>query len=468
MPSYCTRRRRAHQIETLRNQFAQTDGLAFANLLTVDRIERALREENAVWSERVYTPLITLWAFLTQVISADTSCRTAVARVLAWLVSQGLPSCSPRSDPYCKARQRLPESLLVRLTCETGRELHDLAQPEWRWKGRRVKLGDGSTCSMPDTPANQKAYPQARTQKPGVGFPILRLMVVFCLATGSVINAAMCPYRGKKTGENSLLRGMLDDTFEPGDIFLADRYFSSYFDAALLGQHGVDVVVRGHQLRKRDYRIGERLGRMDHIVVWPKPKRPAWMDQRTYVSLPSCMCIREVAVTVRQAGFRTRHVVVQTTLLNADFASADDLAHLYRCRWHAELDLRSLKITLGMDILTCKTPDMVRKEIWARFLAYNLIRGVMAQAAHDLRAEPRQFSFKGALTFLREIATRLQPARGAIAATLRDWLFLAIVNYPVGDRPDRIEPRRRKRRPKGYPLLKTTRDEARKRILQAA
>ncbi len=467
MAAHFTRSRRAHQIEKLRNQFADSEDLPFANLLSAERIERAVREEKAVWSERVYTPVLTLWAFLSHVITAESSCRKTVARVLAWLVAQRRPPCSPKTDPYCKARQRLPESLLVRLTRETGQDLHDRAESAWRWKGRRVKIGDGTTASMPDTPSNQKAYPQSRSQKAGVGFPILRMMVLFCLATGSVLDAAISPYHGKKTGENALLRTLLD-SFAPKDIFLADRYFSGYFDIALLRQRGVDAVVRGHQLRARDFRRGQRLGVMDHVVTWIKPQRPAWMDKVTYASLPASMQIREVAVTVEQVGFRTRHLIVQTTLVDAAAATGAELASLYRCRWHVELDLRTLKITLGMDVLTCKSPAMVRKEIWARFLAYNLIRGLIAQAAHDLGAEPRQLSFTAALSFLAEIAIRLDSANDAVAADLREWLLLSIGAYQVNDRPDRVEPRRRKRRPKDYPHLATSRAEAQSRWTQVA
>jgi hypothetical protein len=454
---------RSHQIKTLRNQFAQAEDLPFANLLTAERLDRVLREEKVEWSERIFTPMVTLWAFLSQVMIADGSCRVAVARVAAWLVAQGRSACRAGSDAYCKARRRLPESLLCRLVRETGQELSQMANRVWRWKGRRVLLGDGSTHSMPDTPANQKAYPQSATQKPGVGFPIVRSMSLFCLATGAALNAAFAPFKGKKTGENSLLRTILD-TFLPGDIALFDRYFSGYFDAALLKQRDVDVVTRGHQLRKRDFRKGTRLGERDHIVTWSKPQRPEWMDRDTYESLPMTMQMREVFVTVSQKGFRVRHLVVQTTLLDADFASRRDLAQLYRCRWHVELDLRSLKITLGMDVLTCKTPEMVRKEIWTRLLAYNLIRGLMAQSAFDLGDHPRDLSFKAALSLMREIAAPLQSATGDTLIELRAALLIAINDNRVNDRPDRVEPRKRKRRPKDYPHLNTTRQEAKQQL----
>jgi DDE family transposase len=463
MSAHSNQSRSLRQIKTLRNQFAQDGGLPFANLLTAERLERAFREEKAQWSERIFTPMVTVWAFLSQVLMADGSCRKAVARAAAWLVAQGRPVCRVTSDAYCKARQRLPETLLARLARETGGHLSQLAEPEWRFKGRRVILGDGSTHSMPDTPANQAAYPQSASQKAGVGFPIVRSMFLFCLATGAALNAAFAPLKGKKTGENSLLRTILD-TFKIGDIALFDRYFSGYFDAALLKQRGVDMVTRGHQLRNRDFRKGQRLGAMDHVVTWQKPPRPEWMDVVTYMSLSKTMKVREVAVIVTQRGFRTEGLIVQTTLTDADLASAADLAQLYRCRWHVELDLRSLKITLGMDVLTCKTPEMVRKEIWARLLAYNLIRGLMAQSAHDFGAYPRDLSFKAAQSLVEEIAARLHCARGDTLIELRAALFVGINENRVNNRPDRVEPRQRKRRPKDYPHLSTSRQEAKARL----
>jgi hypothetical protein len=458
--SHFTSGPRFRQLEAIRAQFAQGDGLPFSDVLSADQVEAALHEEEAEWRDCYYTPLLTLWAFLTQVSSADDSCRATVARVLAWRVAQGLPPCTPATDPYCKARKRLPETLLSRLTRETGRTLQDQAPANWRWHGRHVKLADGTTVSMPDTEANQQAYPQNPTQQPGLGFPIARLVVVFSLMCGAVLDAAIGPYQGKETGENSLLR-TLTDAFAPGDVLLADRYFGGWFDIALRQQQGIDVVVRLHQLRHADFRRGVRLGPGDHIVSWPKPPRPTWMDEATYAQFPAALVVREVAVRVEQEGFRTRSLVVVTTLLDASTYSAAELGSLYRLRWQAELDLRSLKITLGMDVLRCKSPAMVRKEIWAHFLAYNLIRTVMARAALDLGISPRQLSFKGALQATLAFAEQLLHADDATARELHEWLLLMVGGYLVGDRPDRIEPRARKRRPKDYPNLHKPRNEAR-------
>jgi hypothetical protein len=461
--SYRTARRRTRQIDLLRTQFAQAGGLAFAEVLPAERVEQALREEGAVWRDIVYSPLLTLWAFLGQVISTDGSCRAAVARVLAWFVSRGERPCTPKTDPYCKARQRLPEALLRRLTRQTGRTLHAQTPEDWRWKGRHVKIADGTTVSMPDTPANQAAYPQLSSQPPGVGFPIARMAVIFCLACGTVLDAALGRYQGKRTGETALLRS-LEEAFEPDDVLLVDRYFGGYFDIAWWQERQVDVVVRLHQRRHFDLSRGRRLGPDEHVVTWSRPKRPEWMDEATYGDMPATLELREIRVHVDEPGFRTKHLVVVTTLRDAQEYAADEIADLYCLRWHAELDLRCLKTTLGMDVLRCLSPEMVRKEIWAHLLAYNLIRTVMAQAAEAGGFTPRELSFKGTLQIMVAFAERLRDADATTVAELHAWLLLAIGAHQVGDRPGRSEPRARKRRPKPYPLLTRPRNAARNQL----
>jgi IS4 transposase len=461
---HCTPRRRARQIETLRAQFALGDDAAFRDVLPAARLERALQEEGATWREKVYTPVLTRWAFLAQVASPDGSCRAAVARVLAWLVARGQKPCRPQTGPYCKARRRLPESLLRRLTRETGHALHQGAPAEWRWRGRRVKVVDGTTVSMPDTPANQKAYPQHNAQQPGIGFPIARAVVVFCLGCGAVLEAILGRYQGKRSGENTLLRA-LGGAFAAGDVVLGDRAFGGYFDLALWTERDVAAVVRLHGQRRADFRRGRRLGPFDHVVLWAKPKRPDWMDAATYAALPAALAVREVRVRVAQRGFRSRVLVVATTLLDARAYPARDLAALYRARWQAELHLRSLKVVLGLDVLRCQSPEMVRKEFWAHLLAYNLSRTALARSAQDLGVPPSELSFKGALQAVQAFAERLLEADAATAEELYDWLRLVIAASQVGDRPDRVEPRQRKRRPKHYPLMTKPRAEARKAAL---
>jgi hypothetical protein len=450
----------------LRRSFAQTADLPFANVLSSDRLAQALQDEQPEWREEHFTPAITLAAFLSQVHDPDPSCRQAVARIRAWQVAQGQPPCSPNTGGYCKARRRLALGLLTRLTRETGRELHHQAPEGWRWKGRRVKLADGTTVTLADTPDNQKAYPQPDTQKPGLGFPLARVVVVFCLACGVVVDAALGKYQGKQTGETALLRG-LEAAFQPGDVLLADRYYGGWFDLAWWQQRGVDVVVRLHAGRHSDFRRGRRLGPGDHVVRWPKPARPAWLDEATYAALPAFLEVREVRVTVKRPGFRTKTLVVVTTLLDAEAYPAADLGELYRWRWDAELHLRSLKGTLGMGQLRCKTAAMAERELWAHLLAYNLLRTVVAQAAQVQELTPREVSFTGAKQTVRAFTERLAEATAERRGELVRELLVGVAAHRVGNRPDRSEPRARKRRPKAYPLLMVPRREAQRRLRKA-
>ena len=327
-----------------------------------------------------------------------------------------------------------------------------------------MQLVDGTTVSMPDTPANQKAFPQARTQKPGLGFPIARLVVVFSLAVGTVLDAALGRYQGKETGEPALLR-QLHDRLQPEDVLLADCCYCSYFEIVLLQRQGVDVVVRQHQCRHTDFRSGRRLGPRDHVVLWQKPQRPEWMDEATYRQLPDTLAVREVEVQVTQPGFRTQHYVVVTTLRDAETVSAADLATLYRCRWQAELNLRSLKAVMQMDVLRGKKPAMVQKEVWAHLLVYNVIRWMMAVAAEQRGVCPWEVSFKGALQTINAFLPHLRTATAETAERLWREMIEAIGSHRVGDRPDRYEPRANKRRPKAHALLTEPRDAARARLL---
>jgi Transposase DDE domain len=324
------------QIFQLRRRSAASPALGLDTLLPEATVEQILTEEGATWKQIVYTPWLTFWAFFWQALSPDRSCRAAVKRIAAWLARRGQAIDDEDTGPYCKARARLPEAVPLRLMRALGRELHEAAPAEWLWCGRRVKVVDGTTVSMPDTAANQREYPQSRAQKPGLGFPIARMVVVFCLATGAVLEAAIGKYQGKQTGENALFRRTWDE-YQPGDVSLGDRGFSSYFDIALLKRRGVDSVCRLHQARTSDYRVGRRLGKEDHIVTWPKPARPDWMDEATYQAISDEMEVRIVRIRVEIPGFRTRVLDVVTTLLDADVYTKKDLADLYRRRWEAEM-----------------------------------------------------------------------------------------------------------------------------------
>jgi hypothetical protein len=354
----------------------------------------------------------------------------------------------------------LPEAACHELVRRSGRELEAQAPSTWLWHGRPVRVVDGTTLTMPDTPENQAEYPQPNTQKPGCGLPIARVLVVFSLAVGTVLEASLGQYKGKQTGENSLFR-MLHHTLSEGDVVLADRCYSGWFDVALLAERGVDVVVRKHQLRPSDFRTGERLGKDDHVVRLAKPTRPAWMSVELYQTLPAELTLREVRVRVNQRGFRSKLLVVVTTLLAAEAIPTQELADLYRRRWQAELHLRNLKVVLQMDHLRCKTPHRVRNEFYMHLLAYNLIRRVMAIAATEAKVPPWQISFKGTLQnlshFLPGLASFMPLDAGCQA------FMNSIAAQLVGHRPDRFEPRRIKRRPKSHDLLRMPRHEYKRR-----
>jgi hypothetical protein len=435
--------------------------LCFAALLDEQTILNALGDASSLWQGWVYTPAVTVWVFLSQCLSPDHSCRDAVAKLAAWRVGRRQKPCSPDSSAYCAARDALPEDACRELVRHTGRELDAKAPSSWRWKGRRVCVVDGSTVTMPDTPQNQQEYPQQKTQKAGCGFPIARILVVFSLATGAVLETAIGRYAGKQTGENSLFRKMHGD-LAAGDVVLADRYFSGWFDIALLKQRDVDSVLRKHQLRATDFRTGVRLGHDDHLVQWSKPARPKWMSREKYASLPAELKLREVRVRVKQRGFRTKLVLVVTTLLDPQEISADEIGHLYRRRWQAELNLRTLKIVLQMDHLRCKKPHRVRNEFHMHLLAYNMIRQMMALAASETSMPPWQISFKGTLqtlsSFLPAITTSMPLDDGCAS------LVACVAAHVVGNRPDRYEPRRVKHRPKKYKFFRQSRDSYKKRM----
>jgi hypothetical protein len=451
--------------------FLSQPGLPFAEALPEQRIEQAFADEeidfaspSADEDDVVYTPAVTLWAFLSQMLYAaeHRSCLAAVARVAVLWATLGKQVCASNSGAYCRARAKLTEGVLERLARELADECERAVPEAWRWCGRRVLLGDGATISLPDTVANQASYPQPSTQQPGLGFPLVRLVVLFSLATGLLHEVALGKYAGKETGEPALLRELLE-RLTAGDVLLADRCYGGWFLLALLQELGVDVVVRLHQLREADFQQGERLGPGDHVVEWSRPAKPDWMDDATYARMPESLRLREVQVRVTERGFRVQSLVVVTTLLDSKTYSADELAALYRRRWLVELDLRTLKSTLKLDVLRCKTPEMARKELRTGLLAYNLIRQTMLQAAIAADRSPRELSFTVALQTIA--------AAWMVAVVTEEHQELLVqlrlehmAAHRIGHRPNRIEPRAIKRRPKPHDLLTEPRDQARAKL----
>ena len=452
--------------------FLQHGGLHFAEALSEETIQQAFTDEGVSFAQEegdVYTPPLTLWAFLSQVLFKDEhrSCRAAVARVVVLLVALGRGPCSDNTGAYCRARAKIPVAVVRRLTLQVADACEQQVPAHWLWKNRHVHLVDGTTASTPDTPANQAQWPQPATQKPGLGFPLIRMVVLLSLATAMVTGMAMGPYKGKETGETALLRELFH-RLHAGDVVLADRYYCSYFMIALLRELGVDVVVRLHQQRDADFHRGRRLGAGDHVVEWLRPAKPAWMDQETYERMPAALSLRQVRVSVNQPGSRVQQLVVVTSLLDVDIYTQQDIAELYHKRWLVELDIRTLKITLGMDVLRCKSPDMVRREIWSCLLAYNLIRQTMLPAALAADCSPRQLSFTAALQKIAASWGTLLLSDASVSVLLIEVHLRHLASQRVGNRPNRVEPRAKKRRPKPHKLLTQPRAQARAALLVGA
>lgn len=428
-----------------------SDSLYFAALLSEQTIKDAFGAATAVLdSARIYTTAVTVWTFLAQVLSENHSCVAAVAKLIAFRAARDQPVCSARTGAYCIARDRLDESGLHRLVTETGQRIEDAAPEAWRWKGRRVIVADGTTITMADTAANQREYPQQKAQRLGCGSPILRCVVLFALASGTVLEAALGKYQGKASAEIRLFR-QIDKLLQPGDVFLADRAYSGWFDLARLIRRGVHVVVRKHSSRSTDFRRGVRYGKDDHAVQWPKSQWRTDSAPEDYDAYPEFLTLREIRIHVTTPGFRTQEIIVVTSLLDDVNYSREELADLFRRRWHAELNLRSLKSVLQMEHLRCLEPHRVRNELRLPLLGYNLIRQVMCEAALHGGTVPWRISFKSALVTLVEFL----PLTGGDAGSQQTYarLLNCVLQHAVGLRPDRVEPRMIKRRPKLYELL---------------
>ena len=437
--------------ESIRQGVRRQRAVDFFNVLTGPLLVELPEAHLPAHRERLYPPTVTLSMFIKQVLEADGSCQRAVNRWAAQRAAEGFSSNSVHTGAYCRARQRLPAEMVMALTRETGNLLCAQADSGWRWRGRTVKLVDGTGISMPDTPDNQAQYPQPNSQAPGVGFPLARLVGVLCLSTGAVVDAAIGPFEGKGHSEHDLFRRLLG-ALCAGDVVLADALYCSYWLIATLQAQGIDVLFEQHGTRITDFRRGRRLGARDHIVSWRKPRRPDWMTAEQYARYADELTVREIKVDGR---------VLVTTMLDPRKTRKKDLSELYVQRWHVELDFRNIKTTLGMEVLRCLTPQMVEKELWVNLLAYNLIRLLMAQAAAESGRQPRELSFKHTVQIWTQW-TSLNSGRGQ--DWQRDILFELIAQVRVGQRPGRLEPRARKRRPKPYPWLKVPRDRARQQI----
>lgn len=439
-----------NQIENFKKAFLQYPDSLFERFFVDDDIADIIRHTPHKRTS-IFTPLVTLQAFIFQVLGADGSCKQAVASVLADRLGNGQTANSVNTGSYCKARQRLPLAPMKDAATNVGARLHQQSAKAWKWYGHNVVMADGTTVQMPDTPENQAVFPQQTTQKPGLGLPIARMVALISLATGSVIDYSLGPCQGKQTGESSLLSQLLS-ALSPGDLLLADRYYCTFAIIALLQVMEVPVLFQIHANKKVDFRQGQQLGAKDHCVNWKKPKRkPVWMTVEAYAGLPDTITVRE---------FSVKGVVYTTTLLSAKTYPKTAVALFYRERWKIELDFRTLKTDMDMELLRCKSPDMVKKEIAVYFLAYNIIRGNLAQAAMQHDKVPRQLSFKSAVQLLIQAFKATLVLAGVLLSKAVQEMVKAMASTAIGQQRRKSQPRAIKRRPKPYPLLMVPRQQA--------
>jgi hypothetical protein len=452
-----------NEFAVIANPFLQDPGLPFASVLDAESIQRVFREEEALFGqEDIFSTEIVLWAFLAQTLrdGKGVACSAAVADIATYLLQTGHRPPSGDTGDYCRARAKLSLPALRRLVRESARQLEGDVAPSWLWKGLHAKLVDGFTFTMPDTPENQQVFPQLRAQRPGVGFPIARVCAVVSLATACVCDMAIGPYEGKETGESALLRGMLE-TFDKNDVVVFDRYYCSFMMLALLSPRGIHVCTRLHQLRASDFRRGRRLGPGDHLITWSRPQRSKWMSQEQYDQIPETLTLRELQFDVKVPGRRVETLTVITTLTDPQAYPKEEIAELYGFRWNVELDILQIKQTLHLDHVRCKTPEMVRRELWVTLLAYNLIRKVIATSAAVHGKQPRHLGFTLACQTL--LASWMLFSTGSChdSRAMYNTILAHIAANEVANRPGRIEPRVLKRRRHRYPLMRRPREQLR-------
>ena len=437
--------RRVQQIR--QHSLLQLD-LLLAPLLPPGLLSQADEGPNS--RQRVYTVRRTFFGFLFQVLKPDCSCREVVRQILALCALHAEDSSSPGTSAYCQARLRLPWDILPRLRCALAARADQAAQ---LWKNLRVKVIDGTGVSLPDTQKNQRAYPQSAEQKPGCGFPLLKLVGVFSLASGALLDYAK---GNKHQHELGLLQRLLD-TFKAGDLVLGDRGFNSFALMALLWLRNVHCLFRLHHARRRDFRQGKCLGQHDRLLVWSKPcnwQRPRFIPKRLWQRLPKELSVRMIRFTLAVPGYRTQSVILITTLLDPVLYPAAELAELYARRWRIELWFRDIKTSMGMETLRCLSPKMVHKELEMFFIAYNAIRCLMAQAAQTHGVAIERLSFKGTVDSVRQFSAAIAQARSRKNKNrLIARLLELIAADQIPERPGRREPRAVKRRPKPFQKL---------------
>jgi hypothetical protein len=434
--------------------------LNWTDQLDAQAIAVACRDAQMSWIESLLNPVVTVQVFFLQILHGNTACEhlSHLARIPFTAAA------------YCQARMRLKLEALSLLLERSVKQLHQDAFDDARWLGHRVFVADGSSFSMPDTPVLQAHFGQPGAQKPGCGFPTAHWLALVHVGSGMISKMLASPLRTHDMSKAAELHPEL----QADDVFLGDRGLCSFAHLALLLQRGVHGLLRVHQCTlvdftphrphaepgrgKSDRKKGlprsrwlRSLGATDQIVEWLKPancNRPSWMSPEQFAALSDSIVVRELRFEINQKGFRPKQITLVTTLIDADVYSKEKLADLFRRRWEIETNFAHLKTTMKMDVLKCKTVEGVLKELQVFALIYNLVRQVMLLAAARQNVDVHRISFIDALRWLQ-------------TAEAGDDLPKLVVNP---DRPNRLEPRVRKRRPKKYPLMQKPRRQLKKEL----
>jgi len=476
------------QFSLLHRSLMQSAELPLQSLISDQRIAEIFTEEEIIFGaedDAVYTPAITLWGLLSQVLfkGEQRSCLTAVIRIAALWLTLGRTVSSSNAGAYCRARKKITSEVLRKISgeiaaraCPPKSHVCDQSHssqppldagigPASEYVDGRFIMVDGFTVTAADTRENQAEYPQNPAQKEGLGFPILRGVVLMCMQTGMLLDAEVGPYSGKGTGETALLWKLLD-VLHAGDVLVADSYYCTYWLLAECRRRGVWIVMRNHHLREDSPAEARRLVKGECIATWNRPSQPKWMDDATYETMPTTIDVRLVESINEQAGQRTEKLTIATTLLDHKLYDAKWLAGIYRGRWRVELDIRAIKSTLGMDILRAKTPAMVRTELWSCLLVYNLIRESMLQAATRSGRTCRSLSLTASLQMLGTLW--LPNAMQCLDVDFRKLFHNHQIALRVDNRPGRNDRRENKRRPKILKLMTTPRHAPRSEPKSAA
>lgn len=449
----------AEKIALLRQKSFKQIGEIFGQFIP----SKLLKPEQAgdMSRQRLFSKENTFWAFFSQVLNADGGCKEVIRKLQSYASIKGIKVPSSSTASYCTARKKLNEQTLSEILDHTARQV-DKKSEAGLLNNRRVIVVDGTGVSMLDTPENQEIWPQSASQKPGCGFPTARICACFSLESGALLSYAL---GNKKNHELPLFRKQWQ-TFKRGDIFLGDKGFCSYFDIANLKKQGVDsVVTLARRTPVNTASSLKKLGPEDLLITWKRPvyNRKLSYSKDAWEDLPQELVLRQIKVTVKYPGFRTQGFYIATTLLDARLYPAEELAELYFKRWDVELFFRDIKTTLGLDILRCQTPEMIRKEILMYFIAYNCVRRLMCEAAEKAEIAVRVVSFKGSVQAIRNWEPHLNQAKISKAERFKliSDLHDAMTNSPIRQRPGRSEPRCLKRRPKNYQLMTSPRHEMR-------